>query len=655
MKSSKLMVGFSLMVLAGLTLTACQPVVTTVEVTSVVKETVPVVATKIVNQTQVVEQTSVVQVDRPPFTTPDPILSDIKIRQAMAYCTNKVDLVKSVYPTLTDDERAKLVMNSFIPTFHWAYAGDANLTIYPFQKDVGRSMLQAEGWKLPEGGVFGTDYMVNAAGDILALKFTTTNATFRQTWAAVWEQQMKDCGIQIVRFHVPSSWWFGDTTGLARRDFQLGAFGWVGQADPTGQTLYACDQIPLPSNNWQGQNDMGWCNQKASAAIKLANNTLDKQQRIEQYKIVQQEFTKDMVSLPLFNRPDIYAHVPTLTGFQPSSGEQYYDWNIYDWQIPGKDTVVLGFSQEPSTLFFQNISAWVAALIGTAVTGYNEHVVNYDYQPLLVKQLATLDNKKATNNDVDVKEGDKVIDANGDVKKLAAGVQVKDSTGATVEFKGGTIKMKQLAATFEYLDGLKWSDGQPLVKADLELGYKIRCDPASGAVEYITCDSTQKVDFLNDSSFTLTYLPGYQNALYYLIPFPIYPAHQPITSLDAYKGKTLADVAVKDWATLKEVTEKPLGVGPYAIQEWKKTQSITLVANKYWVMGAPKTPKIVIAFITPENIEAQLLAGQIDFIGSESLTDKSQKLADAEKAGKLKIDIIPGSTWEHIDFNLFEK
>ncbi len=79
-----------------------------------------------------------------------------------------------------------------------------------------------------------------------------------------WEKQMKDCGIQIVRFHVPSAWWFGDTTGLARRDFELGAFAWVGQADPGGQTLWACDQIPTPDNNWAGQNDMGWCNEKAT-------------------------------------------------------------------------------------------------------------------------------------------------------------------------------------------------------------------------------------------------------------------------------------------------------------------------------------------------------------------------------------------------------
>ena len=113
---------------------------------------------------------------------------------------------------------------------------------------------------------------------------------------------MKACGILVIRSHVPASWWFGDTTGVKRRDYQLGAFAWVGQADPGGQTLYACDQIPTVENNWTGQNGMGWCNQLASDNIKIANNTLIKDERIAAYKITQHEFTKDVPSIPLFNR-----------------------------------------------------------------------------------------------------------------------------------------------------------------------------------------------------------------------------------------------------------------------------------------------------------------------------------------------------------------
>lgn len=236
-------------------------------------------------------------------------------------------------------------------------------------------MLQNAGWKMdPNVG-----FRVNSKGEPLALKFTTTNATFRQTWAAVWEKQMKDCGIQVVRFHVPSAWWFGDSTDLARRDFELGAFAWVGEVDPSGQTLYACDQIPSPDNGWAGQNNMGWCNEKASTAIKLANNTLVQKDRVAQYTIIQQEYTKDVPAIPLYNRTNTYAYNPKLVGFNQTPGNIYWNWNIESWEIPGKDTIVLGLTQEPFTLYQLIVSAAVARISYMPVGGSNFPGLNTTY------------------------------------------------------------------------------------------------------------------------------------------------------------------------------------------------------------------------------------------------------------------------------------
>jgi len=279
MLRNRLFFVLSLLVLASMILTACggtAPVAT---------EAPGTVATEAPAATEapVVEQAS--------FTTPHPILGDLRVRQALSYCTNKADLIKSVYPLLTEEEQASLVMNTFIPRAHWAYAGDENVTVYEFDPEKGKALLEEAGWTGAEG------FRVNAAGEELALQFTTTSAAFRVTWASIWEAQMADCGVRVVRLHAPASWWFGDTTGIARRDYELGAFAWVGQADPGGQTLYACDQIALPSNGWEGQNYMGWCNETASSAIKAANNTLNQEERIAQYAIFQQEFAKDLPSL----------------------------------------------------------------------------------------------------------------------------------------------------------------------------------------------------------------------------------------------------------------------------------------------------------------------------------------------------------------------
>ena len=284
------------LVVVSMVLASCAPQTVEVIKTVEVQKEVPVVQTQVVQATVEVKtvETQVVTVEKAPFTSPDPILNDptngLKVRQALAYCTNKVELIASVYPLVPADQQQALVMNTFIPSSSWAYAGDANITIYPFDPAKGQALLDEAGWKMDEN----VGYRTDKDGNVLVLKFTTTNAAFRQTWAAVWEKQMKTCGIQILRTHVPSSWWFGDTTGLARRDFQLGAYAWVGQADPGGQTLWACDQIPLPSNNWVGQNYMGWCNQDADKNIKLANNSLSQTERQAAYTAVQKDYTADV-------------------------------------------------------------------------------------------------------------------------------------------------------------------------------------------------------------------------------------------------------------------------------------------------------------------------------------------------------------------------
>jgi len=630
MNKNRLMLVLGLLVTVSMILSACGPAATPAA-------PVEVVVTKEVIVTKEVQ----VEVEREAFTTPHPILGDLKVRQALSYCTNKADLLKSVYPLISDEARAGLVMNTFIPTSHWAYAGDANVTIYEFDPAKGAALLDEAGWTLQEGA----DFRSNADGDELSLKFTTTSAAFRQTWAAIWEQQMAGCGVRVVRLHAPASWWFGDTTGVARRDYELGAFAWVGQADPGGQTLYACDQIPFPNNGWVGQNAMGWCNEEASKNIKIANNTLVQDERIAAYAIVQQEFTKDVPSIPLFNRTETFAAVADLTGFAPTPGQEYYNYNVQEWARPGQDTVILGFTQEPASLFTLVEDAFVANIAYQIVRPAQEWHLNYEFtNSPITKELPTLENGGTTNNDVEVKEGDMVVDANGDPVALAAGVKIKNAAGEEVEFTSGTVTMKQLVSRFEIADGVTWEDGTPVSSADLELGKNIACDPESGATSFITCDKTANVEFLTDAvGYVQTWLPGVQDPLYFTPVWPIYPAHQ------------LGDVAAKDWATNPLVAETPLSYGPYKIVEWVKGEKIVYAANEFWVGGAPATPNFVIAFITPENAEAQLLSGGVDILASESLAGLTETLVAAEAAGTIKTFTEAGGTWEHIDISLFVK
>lgn len=648
LKSKKwaLLSGF---MLVSLILTACQGQEVQVPVTVVVRETqqveVEVVQTQIVQQTQVVEVEVEGEVEA--FSRPHPILSDLRVRQAIAYCSNRDEMIASVYPIVEDP--STLRMDSFIPTDHWAHA--SGLPSYDFDPEMGAQLLDEAGWTLGEGAAVRS----NEAGDTLSLKFTTTNAAFRQTWGAVFVANMAACGIEIVPLYAPASWWFGDTTGLARRDFELGAFAWVGEADPPGSSLYACDQIPLPSNNWEGQNSMGWCNEAASNAIKAAHNTLIQEERIEQFRIVQEEFAKDMISLPLFNRVEYLATNIDMTGFAPAAGEPYAAYyNVHELAIPGQDTIVMGFTQEPASLWPIVESAFVANAAYSLIGGRTLSSLEYEWDAnLYVEELPTLENGGAVLETVDVADGDMVVDANGELVELAAGVSIKDGDGNVVEYSGGGATMQQMAITWTVVDGITWSDGEPLKAADMQLAQDINCDPESGAISFFTCERTANVEF-TDTSGTITLVPGYTPSLYFTVGWggcagPCwYPSHR-VTS----DGRTLADVPAAEWTTLPEIAENPIGVGPYVITEWVKGEKMVFEANPYFYGGAPKTPNIVISFLAPENAEAQLIGGQVDILDFTTLVGVSEALDAAEEAGQVRIINDPSASWEHIDFNLF--
>lgn len=662
---------FGLVAMTSMVLAACAqpaPVVQTV----VVRETAAPAATAepqkvestvVVKETQVVEVTAAAPAE---WTTPHPILGDVKVRQAIAHCTDRDALIAVSYPFLSDEEKAKLRMDTWIPKISPFHANPNNID-YTFDITAGGKLLDEAGWKLPEGGAI----RENANGEPLTIKFTTTNAQFRQTWAAVFEKQMAACGIIIQRSHIPGSIWFGSASGLQRRDFELGAFAWVGQPDPSGVSTYACNQIPTPANNWQGQNYMGWCNKEADSAIRNANNTLNTDERKKFYATHQDLFMKDMVSLPMFQRAEAGAYTNKLKNvkFNPT---EYYSANASEWT--GKDTVVLAFTQEPSSMFSLVESAAVQRTVAQLNGGVSASAYDFAYQPVAYAddKFPTIENGGSTNTDVALKDGDKFVATDGNVYALKGGkivalkdgvpgdeevkdLKVKDSKGNEAAAAVGAMA-PQIVTTFKWKAD-KWSDGEPVVKADFELGYKVDCDRTSGAVTYDTCDKIATIDFIDDTSYKVTYVPGYQNPFYYLAPISTYPSHQEIKSEGAYKGKKLSDVAPKDFATLPEIAEIPLGTGPFILKTWEKGQRMTLEANPNF-QGAtkPSVKKIVVQFFgDTTGAVAALLAGDVDIVGTETLGAGSevQAVLDAVKAGKpIEVFTQATPTWEHVDMNL---
>lgn len=300
---------------------------------------------------------------------PHPILSDVNVRRAIAYCTDKGALLESVHSPLTPYERQALIAETFVISSSWAFTTPA--VIYAYNPAQGKSLLDAAGWMLQSGNTYRTKN-----GKTLAFNITSTNALYRQTYLSVWIDQMRACGIQVLPNYIPGSVFFGGTTGLRMRDFESAAFAWVGEEDPGGRSLFSCDQIPSPDNDWSGQNYMGWCNPTASAAIQLAADTSRPQaERKVHYATVINEFANDVPSLPLFYRPN--TPIPL--------------WEHIDFSLQTYAQEVSLSVNVPTTADFEDYFGNSVTI--TAPAGAISQVVELRFEPL-VSPTASLPNNQ---------------------------------------------------------------------------------------------------------------------------------------------------------------------------------------------------------------------------------------------------------------------
>jgi ABC-type transport system substrate-binding protein len=218
-------------------------------------------------------------------------------------------IAQAAYPSLSNPEIDTLMMDSFFPDDHWGYVQPS--TLYPYDPDAGRALLEQAGWTLQPLD----DYRTNAAGEELAIKYTSNWSDLRLTIGETWEAQMGECGIHIVRLHADTGWWFGDSTGLARRDFDIGEFAWVWSNTPPDilSILYSTNYIPSAANGWVGQNYNGWYDPVASTNAQLGDDPhLSLAERRAYYAIVQERFANQVPSIPLFERdgaPGTWEHI----------------------------------------------------------------------------------------------------------------------------------------------------------------------------------------------------------------------------------------------------------------------------------------------------------------------------------------------------------
>jgi len=224
------------------------------------------------------------------FNVNDPVLRDVRVRQAIACALDKNLLIAALW-------RGQAVpAETLLPRGHWAEASDAMLPQYPH--DVARAvrLLDAAGLKPDRNGV--------------RLRFTlktSTDETTRLLAQAV-QQQLRAAGIELSLRPAEFGTFYADITSGA---FQMYMLRWIGSNEDPDIFRYAYGSGSFPP---KGGNRGRYSNPRVDALLEKAAGEIDQEARRREYVEVQQILATELPGIPLWYPNVEVVHSTRLTG-----------------------------------------------------------------------------------------------------------------------------------------------------------------------------------------------------------------------------------------------------------------------------------------------------------------------------------------------------
>lgn len=313
-------------------------------------------------------------------------------------------------------------------------------------------------------------------------------------------------------------------------------------------------------------------------------------------------------------------------------------------------SLMICVGEEPLTLYPYGSNSRGMWSILEAVYDGPIDTVNFLSEPVILEKIPDYESGDALLESVTVQPGAKIVDASGSVVVLLQGVRYLPAgcydQSCAVEWDGESpVEMEQQSLRYQLKPGILWSDGKPLTAADSVFSYEISIDPATPASTYFI-DRTSSYKALDDLQTQWIGIPGFVTPLLGDLFWHPFPQH------------VWGELRAEELLTAELSTRKPLGWGPYQIDNWVAGSHIELSKNPNYFRtdeGLPKFEKLVFKFLGP-NADSNLKALEIkecDFV--DATVELDQQLVDVverSNLGEINAYFGQGPEWEHLDFGI---
>jgi peptide/nickel transport system substrate-binding protein len=250
----------------------------------------------------------------------NPILKDKRVRQALAYASNREGISRSLY------QGQQVVAHSPFPSNHPDF--DRSIKRYPFDLTRAKALLEEAGWRPGPDGI-----RRNAQGDKLSIVVTTTAGNRdREREQQILQESWKEAGIELVIENFPSRVVFGSMV------YQRKYKGFILQSNGFSRpeaTLekYVASYI-APEGEFS-QNFTAWRNADVDRLAEEYNRELSVEKRRALLVRFQRIWAEEVPEVALYWFAAATAYKENLQNYKQIGLAAYPEpvtWNIHEWR-----------------------------------------------------------------------------------------------------------------------------------------------------------------------------------------------------------------------------------------------------------------------------------------------------------------------------------
>ena len=261
--------------------------------------------------------------ERSTVAHPHPILSDIKVREALSKAIDRNLLVEVGYGP------AGRATCNLVPAPE-LFASD-NTGCIAQDMAGAKALLDEAGW------VPGADGVREKDGRRLHLLYQTSTNAVRQDFQALIKGWWNELGVEVELKNVDASVFFGgdpgspDTFQKFYADVEMYANNFDGTDPEPYLAQYTCAKAPGPDSQWQGENINRFCDPAYDAMVAELGKTGEMAKRGELARKMNDMLTKDsFVVVPLVDRGRNSGQAESLGGVVLNTWDSEL-WNVSDW------------------------------------------------------------------------------------------------------------------------------------------------------------------------------------------------------------------------------------------------------------------------------------------------------------------------------------